>query len=221
MTLIGTYELVIATIGHRKYDIPLLPFIIEINPYSSSKYDESESSCMRPESKTSDTVYQKSREDISFTDLIRRVDFNDSSGSTTRNAKPVCLAEELFRLIAIISSKKDQYSTHEDVSHWFAETIMETAEAIFQPGLFQRFKSESESNRNIITTYRNHKRKFPTPIGKVSQWQAAQRQAAQLEQDSSTLQAVEVGQSGELDEAGGGGGVEEGGSAPRTSWSVE
>jgi hypothetical protein len=212
----GTYELVVANVIHRRYDIPQLPFIIEMNPYSSSKSDTSESFSTRAESNANelDAVYQKDFSEISNTSFIRSLVFNASSGSKSGTVKPVCLAEELFRLIAIISRNTYQYSTHKDASHWFAETIMETAEAIFQPGWLQLFKPESECNRDMVAAYRAHQKKFPIPIGRITEWQATQ-----LEKDDSTLQAEEEGQPGKLDEAGGGGG--EGRSPSRGSRSLE
>ena len=105
---------------------------------------------------------------------IRQLDFNTSSDSN------VCLLEELFRLITIISDDSHLYSTNIDASYWFAATIMETAQAIFpidhgDDDKFGRLKRtlsrsnrpQSECGRKIVAAYRNDKKKNPVTTSEV------------------------------------------------------
>jgi len=109
----------------------------------------------------------------------------DRDGSTTtrgiifkNNEYPrgqLCLLEELFRLVTIISKYGHLYSTDIDASFWFAATIMETAQAIFpsydhKSGWFKRnfidpllFDIPSECGHQIVAAYRASKEEYPTP----------------------------------------------------------
>ena len=102
----------------------------------------------------------------------RKLTFNTSSDS---NVRKLCLLEELFRLVTIISKNSHLYSTDIDASFWFAATIMETAQAIFpsyddESGWFERtflmskfYKPTSECGRQIVAAYRADKKENPIP----------------------------------------------------------
>ena len=123
--------------------------------------------------------------DRSGTSYVRQLNFYKSSDSNVGN---LCILEELLRLITIISNSNSHlYSTDIDAPYWFAETIMETAQAIFPidygdvnlnkkkssslkriSKLRRSYKPQSEGGRRIVAAYKNDKKKHPIPTSTSS-----------------------------------------------------
>ena len=118
--------------------------------------------------------------------------------SSDSNLRKICLLEELFRIVTIVSKNAHLYSTNIDASFWFATTIMETVQANFPPppqthygehwlkriirSLNCRsnlYKPQSESGRQIVAAYRADKKKNPnsTPLSTGSQSLSVKRSA--------------------------------------------
>ena len=93
--------------------------------------------------------------------MLWNLTFDMSSDSDVRK---LCLLEELFRLVTIISNNSHLYLTNIDASIWFNGTIMETANAIFPrydykswfkcTFLSKLHKPQSECGCQIVATYK-------------------------------------------------------------------
>jgi hypothetical protein len=171
-----TYEFVAATVKHtRGLDISnrLECLIFEKSLYSPIR-SLSSSSPEHIVSQCREACFSVGNHRMSA-HLIRRLTFYKSSDS---NIKKLCLLEDLSRLITIICNTNSHlYSTDIDASYWFAETIMETAQAIFpidddddkkKIGWLKRTfrrsdKPLSEWGRQIVAAYRDDKKKNPIP----------------------------------------------------------
>ncbi|KAF8519905.1 hypothetical protein BU17DRAFT_89508 [Hysterangium stoloniferum] len=154
-------EFVVADIRHRKgYDLHdrLGLLVIEKNPYLSGSYDESASS--------PNTVHAKH-----IVSKCTRLCFVTGSAFVDPGHRGLLSG----RPITIISKNSHLYSTDVDDSYWFAETIMETAQAISPvrqrddtPAWLKPFQSEfklhkppSECGRQIVAEYRADKTGIP------------------------------------------------------------
>ena len=171
------HDFVVAKVKHlRGHDISdqLEYLVIEKSPSSSTASSSSV---------TSHIVSQCRRADGDRDgQSTERLTFNTSSNSNNRK---LCLLEELFRLIAIISENSHLYSTNIDAPFWFAATIMETAQAIFpcdedESGWFKRTflgsKPQSECGRQIIVAYKADKKKNPIPTPQLEERVSCQTQ---------------------------------------------
>jgi len=159
----GKYEFIVAKVKHlRGHDISdLLEYlVIEKIPHSSIGSSSSAKHIVSQSREVDGNQY--------FRMTRRRLMFDTSSNSN--NNRKLCLLEELFRLIAIISKNSHLYSTDIDASFWFAATIMETAQAIFhcddtgnESGWFKRTflssRPQSECGRQIVVAYKADKKK--------------------------------------------------------------
>ena len=105
--------------------------------------------------------------------MLWNLTFDMSSDSDVRK---LCLLEELFHLITIISNNSHLYSTDIDASVWFNGTIIKTVNAIFPRNDYESWfkhtflsklhKPQSKCGRQIVDAYKADDKKnslIPTP----------------------------------------------------------